>query len=277
MSEEVQTPEEAPVEVTDTVEQPVNILTDEGKFNEQWRDNLPDDLGKHSIWSKYDNVTDLVKGSINAQNQIGKKAEEFWSSEDVNDISKRKEIMGVPNDSEGYEFNIEEVPEGTELDEEKISSFKTLAHELGLNNKQAQSLLDYQIKSSADAFEQDDKLVELSLREAEENLREEWTGDKFDYNMGKVANVMDFLGLQDFKDDPMIGNNVDFIKAVFENVVPLISEDDIIESGVEQNYATINDQLQEIENEMFTYEGDTNDYKYKTMVKERLALLEKIS
>ena len=63
----------------------------------------------------------------------------------------------------------------------------------------------------------------------------EWTGDKFEYNMGKVANVMDYLGLEEFKDDPAIGNNVDFIKAVFENIVPIISEDEIIESGVEQN------------------------------------------
>ena len=76
---------------------------------------------------------------------------------------------------------------------------------------------------------------ELSVREAEETLRKEWTGDKFEYNMGKVANVMDYLGLEEFKDDPAIGNNVDFIKAVFENIVPIISEDEIIESGVEQN------------------------------------------
>lgn len=276
MSEEqaVDTPVE---ETTDTVEQSFDILTDEGKFNEQWRDSLPDDLGKHSIFNKYDNPLDLVKGSINAQNQIGKKAEEFWFSEDANDISKRNEIMGVPSSKDEYKFEDREYPEGTELDEEAIGSFKEFAHQIGLSQKQAQSLLDYQIEADEKQFAEDDKLTELSLREAEESLREEWTGDKFEYNMGKVANVMDFLGLEEFKDDPMIGNNVEFIKAIFENVVPLISEDDIIESGVEQNYATINDQLQELEYNMMNYDGDTNDYKYKSMVKERLALLEKIT
>ena len=91
----VETSTQAPVE-TETATQPLDILTDEGKFNEAWKESLPDDLGKHSIWSKYDNVTDLVKGAINAQSQVGKKAEEFWFSEDEKDIARRKEIMNIP-------------------------------------------------------------------------------------------------------------------------------------------------------------------------------------
>ena len=141
MSEEVQTPEEAPVEVTDTVEQPVNILTDEGKFNEQWRIALPDELGTHSIFEKYDNPIDLIKGSINAQSQVGKKAEEFWQSEDINDVNLKKEIMGIPKNANDYTFEINELPEDTELDEERMGNFKTLALELGLNQKQALTLI----------------------------------------------------------------------------------------------------------------------------------------
>ena len=90
MSEEVETPVEAP-SVEETATQPLNILNDEGKFNESWRDALPDDLGKHSIWSKYDNVTDLVKGAINAQSQGWKESRRFWLSEDENDIARRRD------------------------------------------------------------------------------------------------------------------------------------------------------------------------------------------
>ena len=88
---------------------------------------------------------------------------------------------------------------------------------------------------------------------------------------------MDYLGLEEFKDDPAIGNNVDFIKAVFENIVPIISEDEIIESGVEQNAATISDQLDLLEEEMRSYQGSTSDVAYQNMLKQRLAFLEKIS
>ena len=276
MSEEVETPVEAP-SVEETATQPLNILNDEGKFNETWRDALPDDLGKHSIWSKYDNVTDLVKGAINAQSQVGKKAEDFWLSEDQNDIARRREIMNIPSEVDGYEITTGEIPEGTELDEARLGSFKDLAHKVGLTVEQAQAIADWEIESGSNDLQQIEQAEELSVREAEETLRKEWTGDKFEYNMGKVANVMDYLGLEEFKDDPAIGNNVDFIKAVFENIVPIISEDEIIESGVEQNAATISDQLDLLEEEMRSYQGSTSDVAYQNMLKQRLAFLEKIS
>ena len=275
MSEE-QTPVEAPAEA-ETATQPVDILTSEGKFNEAWREGLPDDLGKHSIWSKYDNVTDLVKGAINAQSQVGKKAEEFWLSEDENDIARRREIMNIPNEVDGYEITTGEIPEGTEIDEARISSFTEVAHKLGLTNEQAQAIVDWEIESGTANLQQIEQAEELSIREAEDALRKEWSGNDYEYNMGKVANVMDYLGLGEFKDDPAIGNNVDFIKAVFENIVPIISEDQIIEEGMEQNYATVTDQLSILEKEMDEYEGSTSDYAYQQMLTQRLQLLEKIS
>lgn len=276
MSEQVETPVEAPSS-EETATQPLDILTDEGKFNEAWRNSLPDDLGKHSIWSKYDNVTDLVKGAINAQSQVGKKAEDFWLSEDEKDIARRREIMNIPTSVEGYSIETGELPEGAELDETRIGSFKDVAHELGLTNEQAQAIVDWEIKSGEANLQNIEQAEELSIREAEDTLRKEWTGDNFEYNMGKVSSVMDYLGLEEFKDDPAIGNNVDFIKAVFENIVPLISEDQIIEQGMEENYATVSDQLDLLEEEMRNYEGNTNDVAYQNMLKQRLAFLEKIS
>mgnify|MGYP003110302290 CR=1 FL=1 len=268
---------ETPVEATDTVEQNVDILTSEGKFNEAWRDALPDDLGKHSIWSKYDNPTDLVKGAINAQSQIGKKAEDFWLSEDANDIARRREIMNIPNEVSGYEFKTENIPEDTELDTAKVDSFKELAHKVGLTQEQAQAVVDWEVQGSAESLQELDTQAEVAVKQAEEDLRREWTGDKYEYNMGKVANVMDYLGLGEFKDDPDIGNNVPFIKAIFENVVPLISDDEIIQDGMEQNYATVSDQLSVLEEQMRDYAGLTSDVTYRNMLKERLALLEKLS
>lgn len=270
--------EQTPVEPTNVdTSQPVDILTSEGKFNEAWREALPDDLGKHSIWSKYDNVTDLVKGAINAQSQVGKKAEDFWLSEDANDIARRREIMNVPNEVNGYEITTGDIPEGTELDEARIGSFKEIAHELGLTNEQAQAIVNWELESGAKNLEQIEQAEELSVREAEDTLRKEWGGNDYEYNMGKVANVMDYLGLGEFKDDPSIGNNVDFIKAVFENIVPIISEDEIIEDGMSQNFATVSDQLDLLEEEMRNYDGSTSDIAYQQMLKQRLTLLEKIS
>ena len=270
MSEE-QTPVETPVENTDTVEQPVSILNDEGKFNQSWRDALPDDLGKHSIWEKYDNPLDLVKGSINAQSQVGKKAEEFWFSEDVNDIAKRKEIMGIPDNTNGYDFKID-VPEESDINEESINAFKEFAHDIGLTKEQAQKILEKDIESTAAINAEYDKEENLAQVEAEAELRSEWKGDKYDYNMTKVSNVMDYLGLEDFKSDPAIGNNINFIKAVFNNIVPMIDNDDLIENNASDNFATITDKLDELDTQIYS-EPDTSSYAYKKLLTEREQLL----
>ena len=136
--------------------------------------------------------------------------------------------------------------------------------------------MNWEISSSEESFAELEQENELGVREAEDTLRKEWTGDSYEYNMGKVANIMDYLGLSDFKDDPAIGNNVQFIKAIFDNVVPMISDDEIIQDGMEQNFVTISDQLADLEREMYEYEGNTGTSEYQKMLKQRQALLEKI-
>ena len=270
--------EQTPVEPTEVdTSQPVDILNNEGKFNQSWVESLPEDLGKHSIWQKYDNPIDLVKGSINAQSLAGRKAEEFWTSEDEGDIAKRKEILGIPSDVDGYELSVSEVPEGLELDEERINAFRQLAYENNIPPKAAQAILEFEMQNAIDEFNSGDAQIEAQRVEAEEELRSEWKGDQYDYNIAKVAETMEYLGLGEFKDDPGIGNNTEFIKALFENVVPLIDSDDLIEARQTENYATMTDQLVDLEQRMYNWQGDTNDTVYQQMVRERGKLLEKIS
>ena len=275
MSEE-QTPVEAP-SVEETATQPVDILSDDGKFNQSWVEALPEDLGKHSIWSKYDNPIDLVKGTINAQSQIGRKAEEFWTSEDENDVAKRREIMGIPEDYDSYSLEAGELPEGLELDQERIDAFRQLAYDNNIPPEAAQAILEFEMQNAIDEYNNSDTQQEVYRQEAESVLREDWKGDKYEYNLAKVSETMDYLGLGEFKDDPNIGNNTEFIKAVFENVVPLIDSDDLIETRKSDNYATINDQLVELEQKMNEYRGNTSELPYLGMIKEREALLRKIS
>lgn len=273
MSEEVQTPVDAPVE-TDTATQPVNILNDEGAFSDAWIQNLPDDLGNHSIWQKYNNPLDMVKGTINAQAHIGKKAEEFWTSEAEEDIARRNEIMGVPESHEGYELT---VPEGYDVSAEEVTEFKQAMHELGLNNAQAQAVADYQLQNITNMIQSFETTNEEELNNAEAKLREVWKGDDFDYNMSKVADALDYLGLGEWKDDPKFANDPTFIIGIAEKVLPLLDNDEIIQGNMNQSYATIQDELSEIEDQMYSYEGDLNDHAYRQMVNRRGELLGKIT
>tara|TARA_X000001382_G_scaffold43969_2_gene29703 strand:+ start:4335 stop:5174 length:840 start_codon:yes stop_codon:yes gene_type:complete len=269
---EEQTPVEAP-SVEETATQPVEILTSEGKFNESWRESLPEELGNHSIWSKYDNPVDLVKGAINAQSLAGRKAEEFWTSEDANDVSKRNELMGIGSSVDDYEIAYE-APEGIEVDENRINDFKQFAYENGLSKEAAQALVNWELEKVGQSIGDDDRAYEQSLQEAESELRGEWKGDQYEYNLAKVANSLDYLGMGDFKEDPIIANNPEFVKAWFEKVVPLLDNDKIIEQRNLDNAHTIEDQLIELESKMYSHEN-TNDLTYQQLTKQYGDLLSK--
>ena len=282
MSEEVQTPVDAPVEA-DTATQPVeattpaSILSDDGKFSQDWVSSLPDDLGKHSIFQKYDNPIDLIKGSINAQSQVGKRAEEFWQSEADDDIQLKRQIMGIPDSVDEYNL---EVPEGIiedEADEQIFSKLKQHMFDNGLSNEQAQAVVDYQIERYKEASERAETQESYRIEEAEKALRDEWKGDKYEYNVSKVADTLDYLGLSDFKDDPNYGNNPEFIKAIFDKITPLISDDEIIRGTMSESYATVNDQLVELEQKMNDWTGNVNDPYYLGLTTQRGELLKKIS
>jgi hypothetical protein len=269
---EEQTPVEAP-SVEETATQPVEILTSEGKFNESWRESLPEELGNHSIWSKYDNPVDLVKGAINAQSLAGRKAEEFWTSEDANDVAKRNELMGIGSSVDDYEIAYE-APEGIEVDEDRINDFKQFAYENGLSKEAAQALVNWELEKVGQSIGDDDRAYEQSLQEAESELRSEWKGDQYEYNLAKVANSLDYLGMGDFKEDPMIANNPEFVKAWFEKVVPLLDNDKIIEQRNLDNAHTIEDQLIELESKIYSHEN-TNDLTYQQLTKQYGDLLGK--
>lgn len=269
---EEQTPVEAP-SVEETATQPVEILTSEGKFNESWRESLPEELGNHSIWSKYDNPVDLVKGAINAQSLAGRKAEEFWTSEDANDVAKRNELMGIGSSVDDYEIAYE-APEGIEVDEDRINDFKQFAYENGLSKEAAQALVNWELEKVGQSIGDDDRAYEQSLQEAESKLRGEWKGDQYEYNLAKVANSLDYLGMGDFKEDPIIANNPEFVKAWFEKVVPLLDNDKIIEQRNLDNAHTIEDQLIELESKMYSHEN-TNDLTYQQLTKQYGDLLSK--
>jgi len=276
MSEEVH--EEVQEEVVDTgaehsEQEYIDMLSDDGTFTEEWRNSLPDDLGKHSIWSKYTTPEDLAKGAIHAQGFTGKKLQELMESDDPAIIEQRKEIFGVPDSAEDYNIEIPEAPEDFELDEEAVGEFKEIAHAMGLSNEQAQALVEYELARNEFAEQEAEKEYEMLAMEAEQDLREEWRGDEYEYNISRVAECLDYLDLGHLKDDPQLGNNPDFIKAINDKIVPLIKDDAIIASKNE-SIATIDDQLVEVERKMYSH-PNTHDSEYQMLTKEYGQLLSK--
>lgn len=276
MSEEVN--EEVQEEVVDTgveysEQEYIDMLSNEGTFTEEWRNSLPDDLGKHSIWSKYTTPEDLAKGAIHAQGFTGKKLQELMESDDPAIIEQRKEIFNVPDAADDYSIEFPEAPEGFEADDEAIGEFKEVAHAMGLSNDQAQALVEYELARNELSEKEEEKEYEMLAMEAEQDLREEWRGDEYEYNISRVAECLDFLGLSELKDDPQLGNNTAFIKAINDKIVPLIKDDAII-ANKNESIATVDDQLVELESKMYSHEN-TNDLTYQQLTKEYGQLLSK--
>ena len=59
--------------------------------------------------------------------------------------------------------------------------------------------------------------------------------------------------------------------------LPLIDNDELIQQRNNDNFASLSDQLSEIEQKMMQYTGNTSDITYQNWIKERSSLLEKIS
>ena len=238
-------------------------------------DVLPDKLGEHSMFKdSRGKLDEFVKMAINQNRLIGKKGEEFWSSDDAETIAKRNKILGVPDDASGYE--LPSIPEGIPLAPERLDAFKSFAHELGIPKETAKKLVEWDFRNAQQSLEQM-QTAELEAKTASENeLKGKWKNDYGD-NVEKVANLLDFLGLGELKDDPAYGNNPRFIEAAYEKLVPLVENDAIIEGSQRQTLETAKDRLDQLEEKIFTFPSDKlQSPEYKALCKERADLLNKI-
>jgi len=71
---------------------------------------------------------------------------------------------------------------------------------------------------------------------------------------------------------------VKFAEQVFDKIVPLIDNDEIIEARQTQSLSTIEDRLRLLDDEIWAFPADElNSEKYKLKINERKQLLEKIA
>jgi hypothetical protein len=271
------TPSPEPTPQPEPAPAPTNYLDDEGKFTQEFRDSLPDDLGKHSVFDKYGNFTEMVKGSINGQKLVNQRAADFWKSDDPAIVAERASIMGLPSDVKDYSINTGEVPEGLPVDEQRIEALRQFAFEQKIPQEYVQKLYDWDMQNASQAMTAAQEQQQASLQEAQDELRKEWPGDKYQYNVDKAVETLDFLGLGHLKEDPAYGNNPAFIKAVVDKIVPAIDNDTLIEARQAESFATLTDTQNDLLKKMREYQGNTSDVVYQKMVKQNAELLEKLA
>ena len=137
--------------------------------------------------------------------------------------------LGRPESADKYTLDAKS--EVVNFDETAIKSFAEQSHKLGLNNKQAQGILEF-YKNNMEGTAQQSKIdTETAQAQAEQQLRAEW-GRDFE---GKVkqagalakANINPEVLDMQLQDGTRIGDHPEIIKG-FAKIAGMMSEDKIL-------------------------------------------------
>ena len=226
VAETTETPTEAPKQETQ-IEQPV--------VAKSWKEAIPEDLRNDPNISKFTELESLAKSYVNATRMIGQDKVAVPNNNSTDDQwNEVYDKLGRPESPDKYKFEVKSdvVP----LDEGTIKSFAENAHKLGLNNKQAQGILEY-YKNSMESSAQQSKIdTETAQANAEQELRKEW-GSNYESNIKKAgaiakANMNTEILDMELKDGTRLGDHPAIIKG-FANIANLMSEDKLVSTESE--------------------------------------------
>jgi hypothetical protein len=256
MSSEQITQETVPVETTETA-QPVatSITVSGGDTPVSWKSSISEEFRNDPNIEKFTEIDSLAKSYINATKMIGQdklviptnnSTEDQW-----NEVYSK---LGRPESADKY--SLDATSETVQMDEGSIKSFAEQSHKLGLNNKQAQGILEYYKNNMEGTARQSRIDTETAQTQAEQQLRQEW-GRDFE---GKVkqagalakANIDPEVLDMTLSNGTRLGDHPDIIKG-FAKIAGMMSEDKIL-STESENVNTTKD----IESEISTIMNDKN-------------------
>ena len=270
MSSEQITQETVPVEKTSTEAQPqatqatvANADTPAPQPTQStWKESISETYRNDPNIEKFTEIDALAKSYINATRMIGQDKvavpNENSTDDQWNEVYAK---LGRPESADKYKLDVKS--ETVPIEDGAIKQFAETSHKLGLNNKQAQGILEY-YKSMMEGSAQQSKVdTETAQAQAEQQLRQEW-GKTFEENVKKAGSVakanlgVDVLDMQ-LKDGTRLGDHPDIIKG-FAKIADMMSEDTIVATESENV-----DQGKDIEQEISRIMNDrTGPYWNKT-------------
>jgi len=260
MSSEQITQETVPVEKTQPSTETVKPTTQETKqeaitstTQSTWKDSISEEFRKDPNIEKFTEIDALAKSYINATRMIGQdkvviptnnSTEEQW-----NEVYDK---LGRPESAEKYSLDAKS--KVVSLDDNAVKQFAETSHKLGLNNKQAQGLLEF-YKQNMEGTAQQAKIdTETAQAQAEQELRSEW-GREFDVRVKQAsslakANIKPEVLDMTLSNGTRLGDHPEIIKG-FAKIAGMMSEDKIVstESESVQSNQSIQDEIDSIIND----------------------------
>ena len=124
-------------------EQEVSTILGSGGDNQDWRSTLPDELKNDATLQNFKDIESLAKTVVHQQKVLGSRIPLPKNDDEYNELYNK---LGRPEDPNKYEVKIPQEYEQY-FKKENVDEFKNVAHKIGLNNKQVNALLDYQVNS----------------------------------------------------------------------------------------------------------------------------------
>ena len=263
MSSEQITQETVPVEKTETSTEPVKtepttetkpeVTTTTTTTTSSWKDSISEQYRSDPNIEKFTEIDALAKSYINATKMIGQdkvviptnnSTEEAW-----NDVYDK---LGRPESAEKYSLDAKS--KVVSLDENAVKQFAETSHKLGLNNKQAQGLLEF-YKTNMEGTAQQAKIdTETAQAQAEQELRSEW-GREFDTKVKQAgslakANMKPEILDMTLSNGTRLGDHPEIIRG-FAKIAGMMAEDKIVstESESVQSNQSIQDEIDTIIND----------------------------
>lgn len=239
MSQEQITQETVPVaettQTTTETQTPISSTTGQPTVAKSWKEAISEEFRSDPNIAKFTEIDALAKSYINATRMIGSDKvivpnqnsnEDHW-----NEVYDK---LGRPQSPDKYKFEIKSdvVP----FEETSIKQFAENAHKLGLNNKQAQGILEFYKNNVEQSAKQSEINIKTAQEQSQQQLRQEW-GRAYDEKLNKAKSIAqanfskELLNTQ-LNDGTILGDNPEIIKG-FANIANLLSEDKIISTESE--------------------------------------------
>ena len=268
MSSEQITQETVPVETTQTTEPtatpsnvaksdtPVSPTTETQPVAKTWKEAISEEFRNDPNIEKFTEIDALAKSYINATQMIGKDKVAVPNKNSTDDQwNEVYDKLGRPESAEKYSLNAKS--EVVPIDDNAIKQFAENAHQLGLNNKQAQGILEF-YKNNMEGMAHQAKVdTETAQAQSTQELRQEW-GREFDTNIKKAgalakANMNPEILDMQLKDGMRLGDHPEIIKG-FAKIAGMMSEDKIV-STESENVSSNTDVETEISDIMNNKDG----------------------
>ena len=263
MSSEQITQETVPVEKTETstentkpVEATIAPSTETQPATKTWKEAISEEFRNDPNIEKFTEIDALAKSYINATQMIGKDKVAVPNKNSTDDQwNEFYDKLGRPESADKYSLNAKS--EVVPIDEQAIKQFAENAHQLGLNNKQAQGILEF-YKNNMEGMAHQAKVdTETAQAQSTQELRQEW-GREFDTNIKKAgalakANMNPEILDMQLKDGMRLGDHPEIIKG-FAKIAGMMSEDKIV-STESENVSSNTDVETEISDIMNNKDG----------------------